>query len=56
MSDRLKEGQDKSKGGCPNPQDRGHKSYPMRHQPAGLQNSDRRGPNTPGKEQKTKSR
>jgi hypothetical protein len=54
MSDRLKEGQDKSKGGCPNPQDRGHKAFPLRHHPAGLQNTDRRGPNTPGKEHKGK--
>jgi hypothetical protein len=56
MSDRLKEGRDQTKSGCPNPQDRSHKSFPMRHRPEGLQNSGRRGPQTPDREHKGKGK
>jgi hypothetical protein len=30
---KKEEGKDKSRGGCPNPQDMGSKSYPVRHVP-----------------------
>jgi hypothetical protein len=39
---KLEEGKDKSKGGCPNPDDRGVKSYPMKHQAVGLENKNLR--------------
>jgi hypothetical protein len=53
---KLEEGKDKSKGGCPNPQDRGHKAFPLKHHPSGLQNTGRHGPNSPDKAKGSKSR
>ena len=52
----LEEGQDKSKGGCPNPDDRGSKAYPVKHHPSGTQNTDRNNPHAPQKAHKGKGK
>ena len=41
---KLEEGRDKSRGGCPNPDDRGTRSYPVKHHAEGLTNRDRHNP------------
>jgi len=42
----MEEGVSKAKPGsaCKNPDDRGSKEHPMRHYPAGVQNTDRNNP------------
>jgi hypothetical protein len=41
---KLEEGVSKKEAGCPNPQDKGTRSYPMKHVPVGTQSGGRNHP------------